>query len=721
MAESEKDKLNFAKQRLEVEKEIAQVSGRSIGTNFSNVESIKEILNLNKQKTEFDREILRGAKDLNEQITKNITGLTTINKLNNSIKITQAKINRSREFSQSVINTLTGDQQQLIQKVLKLQTQEELQLSKAADIQKNIDRGYKDRITGEEEVYELRFKALEIETEIDDIIQNQLDNNAKIVLASQGLEKSAENQLNKNKAIKEALDDSGAGFIEMLSLIPGFGGVAQKQLELINENLEDVVSGDTSITEFKEQISVSSTISKTLFNRITLLGSAALQLFAAFQSINKQQTLLRRNIGDQLKLSKVLNSEFAVTSELLEQANSLVEQFGFNVQDAFNEETLKSATELTVAVGLTAEESGRLALFSTVSGDNLERQLESAVKQVNPLISARQILQQVGNISNFIAINFDNNVTALTRAASEAKELGLQLSQVDKIADNLLDIESSITSEFEARIITGQDLNLNMARFYALNNDLVGVTREIGNNQKIINTFAGNNRVAQQAIADALGLSRDEIADMIQEQSLLNSMSDKQRKAKELSDIKAIENQEKLRKAFQRFFESFAVLAEPIVTFLTSITSVLNVVAGGINAISGIFKGQFMKDLTNFLSIAAIAAGFIFGGPVGGFAAMGVLAGIGGAKMLLGNDMISPGYGKRTLLAPEGAIALNNDDTVIAGTRLGRNAGLSRSDIKAIAAAVRDGASQANINLDGGRVSSRLQVPNVINQRQYSI
>ena len=32
--------------------------------------------------------------------------------------------------------------------------------------------------------------------------------------------------------------------------------------------------------------------------------------------------------------------------------------------------------------------------------------------------------------------------------------------------------------------------------------------------------------------------------------------------------------------------------------------------------------------------------------------------------------MISPGYGKRTLLAPEGAIALNDKDTVIAGTKL---------------------------------------------------
>ena len=33
------------------------------------------------------------------------------------------------------------------------------------------------------------------------------------------------------------------------------------------------------------------------------------------------------------------------------------------------------------------------------------------------------------------------------------------------------------------------------------------------------------------------------------------------------------------------------------------------------------------------------------------------------------------GYGKRTLLAPEGSIALNNNDTVIAGTNLGGGGG----------------------------------------------
>ena len=36
----------------------------------------------------------------------------------------------------------------------------------------------------------------------------------------------------------------------------------------------------------------------------------------------------------------------------------------------------------------------------------------------------------------------------------------------------------------------------------------------------------------------------------------------------------------------------------------------------------------------------------------------------------LADDMVSPGYGKRTLFSPEGTIALNNNDTIIAGTNL---------------------------------------------------
>ena len=62
------------------------------------------------------------------------------------------------------------------------------------------------------------------------------------------------------------------------------------------------------------------------------------------------------------------------------------------------------------------------------------------------------------------------------------------------------------------------------------------------------------------------------------------------------------------------------------------------------------------------------------GGFLAGAAAASIISLLMG-QLKKGNDVMSPGsnipgYGSRTLMGPEGAIALNNKDTVIAGTNL---------------------------------------------------
>jgi molybdopterin-binding protein len=74
----------------------------------------------------------------------------------------------------------------------------------------------------------------------------------------------------------------------------------------------------------------------------------------------------------------------------------------------------------------------------------------------------------------------------------------------------------------------------------------------------------------------------------------------------------------------------------------------------------------------------ATAVAMISGASVvtlGAAAAIALAAGATAYAFLKGNDILSPGdgssgYGKRTLFGPEGAISLNNKDTVIAGTDL---------------------------------------------------
>jgi hypothetical protein len=90
------------------------------------------------------------------------------------------------------------------------------------------------------------------------------------------------------------------------------------------------------------------------------------------------------------------------------------------------------------------------------------------------------------------------------------------------------------------------------------------------------------------------------------------------------------------------------------------------------NAIS---KGGLLLDIGQAVMDAMSAVTSGVGKLLGPLAiplalAAGATVGAIGYKFMSGNDVFSPGHGQRTLMGPEGAIGLNNKDTVIAGTNL---------------------------------------------------
>lgn len=95
---------------------------------------------------------------------------------------------------------------------------------------------------------------------------------------------------------------------------------------------------------------------------------------------------------------------------------------------------------------------------------------------------------------------------------------------------------------------------------------------------------------------------------------------------------------------------------------------------GGTGAAAGGFiASQIMKQVASgagkIAMGAAIGAGTLTGAIALPLIGMGANALI---NWIMADDAISSGYGNRTLLTPKGSIAFNNDDTIIAGTNLGR-------------------------------------------------
>lgn len=458
--------------------------------------------------------------------------------------------------------------------------------------------------------------------------------------------------------------------------------------------------------------------------------------------LNKEQTEFRRLVGESADGVGLLNSGLLTSVDLIKTQVALSEQFGLNARAAFSQETIQEAGELTKAVGLTAEESGNFAKFSAITGTNLNNQLDSLTKSIPKAFNQRQILQQTANVTSDIALAFDNQVELIGDAVVKAKQLGLTLGDVNQIADSLLDIESSLAAEFEAEVITGKSLNFERARFFALTNDLAGLTDEIKNNEEIINEFAGATRIEQESIAKAFGMSRQQMADMVMSSKLINTLSDEQRAnaaGVSIEQLKQLDIQQslsdsinKLTQALAGPLEKFASLVQFAVKFSDALLFGVGVftILNNKAAISAAFaKKNLMVGIADmaigaYRSLVAIP----FAGPVLAAAGAAVAFALGKSYLQKAGDAIIPVSGGPTISTREGGLIQGtvNDDIImapgIAGGSLRTETRstpgtvvLSDSQIQKIANAVRDGASRATINLDGDRVSSRLQTPTVLN------
>tara|TARA_R110000764_G_scaffold2422_3_gene10164 strand:+ start:1285 stop:3897 length:2613 start_codon:yes stop_codon:yes gene_type:complete len=95
-----------------------------------------------------------------------------------------------------------------------------------------------------------------------------------------------------------------------------------------------------------------------------------------------------------------------------------------------------------------------------------------------------------------------------------------------------------------------------------------------------------------------------------------------------------------------------------------------NKMRGNVISLGGLLRqaGQFVLSMFTAGAKAPFPANLVLPFVLGGIAG-GIAGGLIG-KFSKGDDVVSGGYGKRVLSTPEGSIALNDKDTVVAGTNL---------------------------------------------------
>jgi hypothetical protein len=492
------------------------------------------------------------------------------------------------------------------------------------------------------------------------------------------------------------------------------------------------------------------------------------------------------------ELAKGMNMTYAEASKTRQELNSMANMsmdaalntralqesmmavgaaLGTNAQ--LNEKDLKTFTKLREQAGLTNEELTAMQSITLATGGNLEDNTKEFLGSAKALsvekglaINVKQVLKETAGVSNAIKLSLGGTPKALAEAAIKAKEMGINLEQADKMASSLLNFEDSISAELEAELLTGKNINLEAARLAALNGDIGTVAEEINAQLGGSAEFTKMNRIQQEAMAKAVGMTREELANSLIEQEALatigRDLNEKESEAYEaakqkygakkaaqmLADgeldtmMKQQSIQERFNQSIEKLKEVFISLADPILAIVDPLANLVSAILPAINLLlqpvffiirsiadavqsftsllNGDMKSGFDGVLQIVQSIAVIWAGIVLGakllgketmknitlqgvlgnllkkdfwksigtsiakawgsivsflGPFGipvAIAAGAGLVSLASGLFSKGDDVTSePGYGKRTLLHPEGAIALNDNDTVIAGTNLG--------------------------------------------------
>jgi len=221
---------------------------------------------------------------------------------------------------------------------------------------------------------------------------------------------------------------------------------------------------------------------------------------------------------------------YVTTEKLMKAAASLTNELGMSAQVLGND-ALISATNLEQKLGFSAKESATLVTNARLQGKNTEEVLDKNIKIVGEFnkqnktaLNVNKVLKEAASASMSLQANLGFSNDKLISAASAASKLGLNLSEVQSVADSLLNFESSIEAELEAELLTGKDINLEKERQLALAGDLEGLSKSLNNNAAIQDAFTSKNVIQQDAIAKSMGMTRDQLAKVTLQQKL-NTMS----------------------------------------------------------------------------------------------------------------------------------------------------------------------------------------------------
>lgn len=302
---------------------------------------------------------------------------------------------------------------------------------------------------------------------------------------------------------------------------------AEKTTELIKEqvNLNKYLKNQTKeienslekmITSKLEAISLTN-VMKVYWNQMMLISDLSYKNQTQLGLTADAAGMLTENIRQASMNMKNVDFEEAVNSNL-----QLNDQLGTAIQ--FSDQMIESQSKLQTLLGLSAEEAAKMGEYTILTGQSQDDITKAMGKSVDKTLNQKKVLSEVLKVEGQLAAQYKNDPILLTKAVNTVTKLGMTLQQAAGAANKLLDFESSIGNELEAELLTGKDLNLEKARYLALQGDSAGAAKELMNQVGGLVEFQNMNVLQQNALAQSVGMTTDELANSLKKEEELRKI-----------------------------------------------------------------------------------------------------------------------------------------------------------------------------------------------------
>jgi len=431
------------------------------------------------------------------------------------------------------------------ERIIQLTEDREKVSQKIKDIIKEMNSATKEekenlekRLRTQKVILDTAKKEIKIANGLKDISDDILDNKDKEAVLSYDIAGSKE-KLRKISVDIKKLEDIGTAS-------------AKKKAESLK------TQRDETYVIFEANADIAAQMQSQ--NKLTdkLLGSLGLSA-SSMKDIKDQAVLFGRAIAknpyllllaglalavsytvDMVKNTQKLSQEFGLSATQAAKVNKEVGFFNRKFFEFFGQDTNKISGEIIQNfgdignfAGLSAEEVAKMSMGLGIAGedavklartmvglvdgvndgaDGMERlEVFSGIAKANNVGTGQIIKDLAENTETFAEFTRDGG-TNMARAAVQARKLGVSLQTTAKIANSLLDFESSIEKEMEASLLIGKQLNFNRARELALAGDIAGATQDVVKQIGGAGELQKMNVIQRRALAESIGVSVDELS-----------------------------------------------------------------------------------------------------------------------------------------------------------------------------------------------------------------